>query len=67
MRRHVGTSRALPERCREIEFLTVKGRFWALLKGRIAVEKLWRDAQVAILFGKASREAAFATNDSGRY
>jgi hypothetical protein len=40
---------------------------WALLKGRIAVEKLWRDAQVAILFGKALREAAFATNDSGRY
>jgi hypothetical protein len=33
----------------------------------IAVEKLWRDAQVAILFGKASRKAAFATNDSGRY
>jgi hypothetical protein len=33
----------------------------------IAVEKSWRDAQVAILFGKASRKAAFATNDSGRY
>jgi len=33
----------------------------------IAVEKLWRDAQVAILFGQASRKAAFATSDSGRY
>src|SRR5215472_1021673 len=33
----------------------------------IAVEKSWRDAQVAILFGQASRKAAFATNDSGRY
>jgi hypothetical protein len=33
----------------------------------IATEKSWRDAQVAILFGKASRKAAFATNDSGRY
>jgi hypothetical protein len=33
----------------------------------IAVEKLWRDAQGAILFGKASRKVAFATNDSGRY
>jgi hypothetical protein len=28
----------------------------------IVVEKSWRDAQVAILFGKASRKAAFATN-----
>jgi len=34
--------------------------------GSIAVDKLWRDAQVAILFGKASRKA-FAANDSGRY
>jgi hypothetical protein len=25
---------------------------------------LWRDAQVAILFGKASRKAAFATNEA---
>jgi hypothetical protein len=33
----------------------------------IAVEKSWRDAQVTILFGEASRKAAFATNDSGRY
>jgi len=33
----------------------------------IAIEKSWRDAQVAILFGQASRKAAFATNDSGRY
>src|SRR5215469_7196657 len=33
----------------------------------IAVKKSWRDAQVAILFGKTSRKAAFATNDSGRY
>ena len=32
----------------------------------MAVEKLRRDAQGAILFGKASRKAAFATNDSGR-
>ena len=35
-------------------------------RGRlIAVEKLWRDEQVVILFGKVSRKAAFATNDSG--
>jgi hypothetical protein len=33
----------------------------------IAVEKSWRDAQGAILFGKASRKAAFATNDSECY
>ena len=32
----------------------------------IAVEKSSRDAQGAILFAKASRKAAFATNDSGR-
>jgi hypothetical protein len=32
-----------------------------------SAEKLWCDAQGAILFGKALREAAFATNDSGRY
>ena len=31
------------------------------------VEKLRRDARVAILFGQATRKAAFATNDSGRY
>ena len=60
-------SRTLPKAAGEIEFLTVKGRFWALQKGRIAVEKSWRDAQVPVLFGKALREAAFATNDSGRY
>ena len=33
----------------------------------MAVEKSWRYAQVAILFGQASRQAAFSTNDSERY
>src|SRR5215471_97558 len=33
----------------------------------IAVEKSCRDAQLAILFGKASRKSAFARNNSGRY
>ena len=45
-------SRTLPKKRPGNRISHGQGRFWALLKGRIAVEKLWCDAQGAILLAR---------------